>query len=673
MSKSFSQIASTMSLMLLALVVLGSVAKAQRPDVEITQPSRITDGILSRYELRQLLNQKTTDRNPLRQRQYQPLPATTIVDQRVSPAAWQQAETPAPAPAQPANPIPQAANPIPQAASPIPQPVSSRPEPALQVVEPYQKPEPVAEPTPQTATASVAEELDQTSSYFGPMPPEEMQTDWQKFDMLLESNVDELKNEITQHRSSIDESVGIDENAKTERLRHLEIADGATQQARQNNSSKADFQNQIREFEDAVARLRAEAKTPPVAAPIDGSVSIEVMQLTLRNLQAELDHEKSIKSKILKRIQQRDERRARIPDERIQSRHEVDELHEELLQKQSIGTEDIEILLSLRARELAASTNVQLLDQEAKWHDISQEKLPLEKSINQRKLQHLEEEITAWNGAIAQRKHTELEQQIIAARNNAYDAHPSLKAFSQETTELARARVELAEKIGALQKEKLKVSKQQDEVHDQFNNLETSLKKIGKEGSGDLLIDVHRTLIRPWEGMARIQVLKTELQHNRGTILKLRSEQESIADPATFIHDQLQITADIPIANTTLVAMAKEAVENHRQHLIALVGDIEDYEDSISEVLPLRKKLVEEIAATRELVDTHALWVQSADPLDVNVLAKSRQGATEFFDHNQWRELGTSVVSHIVRRPWECVLGTIGLIVAFVVGRKFQE
>ena len=167
-------------------------------------------------------------------------------------------------------------------------------------------------------------------------------------------------------------------------MKHLESAELASQKAAQNISQRNALQNQIVNFDSELDRLRQQTRTafePPETAT---NISIDQLQIQLRNLQAELDHEKTSLRKIQDRIGQRDKRMSAIPSERLKSRNEVNDFHEQLLKKQASGTSEIEELLSIRAQELVSSTKVQLLDDEAHWHDLSREKLPLQKSIHQR-------------------------------------------------------------------------------------------------------------------------------------------------------------------------------------------------------------------------------------------------------------------------------------------------
>ena len=634
------------TLLLTAMMLSTSeFSAAQESDVDVIAPTRITQDLITRSDLNRLMNQQPQDRNPLRQAQQQRLQQT---QERTLPPT-----------------VPQA---TPQTKRELPQLNQGT------FQDPNVQPASWQEEHPETTSVqeNQPQETQQSFGLIGPMPSFEMESHWGILDRLSETSIEDLQEVIAKRRSIVNSSITIDDESKKAIYEQIEIAETAIQQATSNIQSKADYQERMISLPADIERLRLAAKQTVEPTSADRTLPIESMQVTLRNLQTELDYENSNVKKIENQIQLRDKRMAAIPVERRQSRGHVTELHEELLQKQAQGTEAIEVLLALRARELEANTRIQQLDSEASWHDQSQEKLPLEKVIYQQKLQRLEKEVNVWNMAIANRQRSKLEEEIRLARQNAIDTHPALKEFSEETTKLAQARAKLADKTGALQNERLKVGKQETEVEDQYNRLEKSLREDGKAQSREQLIEVHRNLIRPYEGMARIQEIASEKTLTGGTITKLRAEYNKTNDPETFIREQLKIVRDEKVANTALIAMAEEAIETYRDQLTATIGDNEKYETLLNDLQQQREPLLKKIQETRELVDTHALWIQSADPFSVELITKSGQGAKEFFDYGQWRDLGDSIVNRVTHRPYECIVGMIGLLTAFVVGRRFK-
>ena len=420
--------------------------------------------------------------------------------------------------------------------------------------------------------------------------------------------------------------------------------------------------------------LRQDARKAIAPHAADSSLPIPEMQSTLKRLQAELEHSNSQTLKLQEQIQNRVLRMELIPTEMIELRDQANQIHEDILKKQAEGADDFLSILELRAREHAANAALQLREKEASWHEISQEELPLKKSIHQRRVQRLEMEIRDWNQAIAQTRKTELDRQIRIAKQKAIDADPSLREFSQKTTEVAETRKELAGKIASLENEKLKVSQQLGKVDEQSQELKQSLADLGKDDSRALLIEIHRNLTRPFEGMARIRNLKTERQEIKAAIRQLRNDQEQFNDPRTYISDVLKIRYDAIDKSTgiTFGAMAEESIAIHQQQLNELIKDSENYNNLINEVLPQRESLLQKINSTRELVDTHTLWVQSADVVGLDVLQKSRDGAVEFFNPTEWKSLGDSITNRVRKRPYESAVGIFGLMTAFLVGRRFK-
>ncbi len=630
---------------LAALASLTDSACAQEPIHGSVKRGGLTDGLISRTQLRSLINRAPNHDNPLRQPappRAQPnlLPTPTppltppqrIHDPQVAPMTWQQEVT-----------------------------AEERAE---------------ADDVDSNSDFQPAETSKEAAAPFmGPLPSPDLESQRETMGMLVDFSIEQLVLEIGHRRSRLDASLGIDDQLKNVRLKHLESAELASQKATQYISQRNSLQNQIANFDKELDRLRKQTRTVLEPPETDANISTDQLQIQLRNLQAELDHEKTGLRKVQDRIGQRDKRMSVIPAERLKSRNQVNDFHEQLLKKQVSGTSEIEELLSIRAQELLSSTKVQLLDDEAHWHDLSREKLPLQKSIHQRNIQRLEKIINDWNHQIAERKQSELELQIQMARQAAFETHPALREFSLETSRLAQSRVDLAEVSRQLQNEKLNIEKQQHGIQQQLQDLEKheeAFKNGGDSESNQTLIEAHRKLILPWETMARIGQLKRELLLNRGTKLALREQLDEVADPQQFIRQRLSITHDEPVANTTLIAMAEESIDNHRQQLLALVGEHEKVHSLINDIKSRREETLKNIESTRKLIDAYALWVRDAAPVNVDLLNESRLGAAEFFATDQWKKLGRSVVANVEQRPWRPTVGLLGLLTTFAIGRRFK-
>ena len=632
-----------------------STVKAQDSKVNFHEEPRITGDLLTRGELKRLITHSTSGNNPLRQSRDSSPPLERIIrDTSVSPATWQEPSFPS-APGSLLNQDPHSTD------AEVPK-VDKITTPKLNAENPT--------PAVQTTISDASE----TPEIFGPMPWEELVNSWQKWNLMTEGSVEDIEVEINQRQQEIESGPGIDVQADERRLRQLQMAREAVNKAKQSLAKKEEYGQKIKNFPNMITTLREKAKQPIEPRPVDSSLPINAMQSRLDQLQSELEHSNTQLLKAQEQIQNRDTRMGLIPTEILSAREKANELHNQILQKQAEGADSLIEVLVLRAQEIEANSEVQLREEEERWHELSFEALPLDKAIFNRLVQSLEKAISQWNDAIKRRRQHELEEQVRIARQKAIDAHPSLKELLEKTTNVAQSRQELAAKISALEDEKLKVSQQLSKVDTQHQNLEQSLANGGKDESRTELVEVHRNLIRPYEGMARVQKLKYELQQSKASIRQLRNEQEQVADSATYIRQSLHISDDEVVhqSGTSLFTMAEEAVSLHSEQLNNFIKDSEGYRGLLEGVLTNRKSLQEKIAVTRDLVDTNMLWVQSADPIGIDVLHDSSEGAREFFDLVEWARLGDSVVTRVRQRPYESATGIFGLIAAFVVGRKFR-
>jgi hypothetical protein len=507
---------------------------------------------------------------------------------------------------------------------------------------------------------------------YGPLPPPEMINRWQASDVVVQMSVDDLADQIQLKQKELENSITVDDDASKARLQQIASAANAIAAAKQNVSEEKNYQSQIAQLDTNMQSLSQQLDAPVDPLPVDTSLDVDAMQAVLKDLQVKLDEEESGKRRVQDRIEKRTERMEKIPVERIAQRQKMDQKHEEIQTHQAGGAEDLIELLVLRAAELQASTTIMLLDQEAKWHSLSRGLLPLQRDLHQKRIGRLKLETANWSNAINRRRQSDLETLIADTKRRVYQADPKLKALAERTAELAEARVELTEKIAEAGKEKTLVTNQFRKLETQRENLEKTI-GLGSGGSSEL-IRVHQTLTRPYEGMARLRKLRMEQQKARISLLQLRRELEQFSDVEKYISDELKILNDVKIekANTTLKAMAREAIEAQKEQIDELTGETEEYRDLLGGLIPQRESVLAEIKKTRTLVDKHALWTQSATPVGVEVLLKSRNGAEEFFAPSQWQALGQSVTNRITTRPYESVVGLLGLMIAFVVGRKLK-
>ncbi len=535
-----------------------------------------------------------------------------------------------------------------------------------------ESPAPLSVPQP-TPPLTQQPPVDAEPVFIGPMPSPEMEASWKISDSVLNMPIELLREELNKRKLAVESAANLDEETRNI---GLGVVGGALESiaiAQQNVTETSKLRRRIQTLDQQIADLEFQLKDASTVREADSSLTLEQMQIVLRDLETELDNENHESRKIEDSIQHRDERKAKIPSERVAFRKQLDDLHEKMVQRQSNGTEEYTSLLTLRAKELHASTASKLLEVESEWLELSQRLFPMQQDLHARIIVRLNREIEAWGVTLADRRRRELGEQIRVARQNASEAHPALRELVTQTADLAKVRAELAEMIKHSSTEKFEVQSLVHELESRHKELENAVVRVGSEGSSYLLIEAHHALVPPFESMARIRSIKQKLLNVKVDELKLRVARRPLADEERYISEVLMIKQDQVVANTTLKEMARESVVAHRRQVDELLHEYDDFINLLGESETARKNLLTQINTTRKYIDDRALWVQTADQVDLSVLLKSQQGAEAFFKLDHWRSVGASIGSHVVRRPYESVVGLFGMLGVFAVSRKLSQ
>ncbi len=541
--------------------------------------------------------------------------------------------------------------------------------PAAQAI----SPQPPTDLTPPAALPTPAETPPQQPTFLGPALIPEIEQSWQISDSVLNMRLDELRTELHARQQLVESSSNLSDQDKTARLNLIGSGLDSIGIASQNISDEARLRQRIQGIDQQLSSLEAQLAAPSSPRETDPALSLNRMQVLLRDLETSLDNENRLSRKIEGSVQHRHQRKSKIPAERIAFRKQLDELQSEMVLKQDNATEEFTALLALRAREIETSSAIALLETESEWFSVSQRLFPMQKDLHERTIDRLKIEIKRWGETIAARRHQILQDQIREAVVKARDAHPALRDLATSTAEITRIRVEISEKIKRVGAEKFKVTTLVHDLEIEQTELEKAVQRIGSEASSRWLIESHHTLIPPYESMARIRKIKEELLKTKVEELKLKQNRRPLVNENRFISEELGIVGDQPIANTTLKEMAKSTVVAHRKQIDELLREYDDYITVLGETEKARENLLAQISGTRKFIDERALWVQSADTVGLGVLLKSQEGARHFFDPIQWLALGTSIMSHVESKPYEPVLGLLGLLTVFGVGRKLKQ
>lgn len=361
-----------------------------------------------------------------------------------------------------------------------------------------------------------------------------------------------------------------------------------------------------------------------------------------------------------------------IPKDRAAARKRITEL-DKLLTNEELGEADTFTMIRLRAEELELEYRIESLESESKLYELENRLMPLNSDLLAREMKILNEEIESWNHAANQRQRMDLEEEARLARAKVLEAAPALRMLAERNAELTERRIKFSQQVRDATEEEIRVYEQLNQVRTQHENVEKSIiDQTLSQANGLLLVDIRRTMVRPFKSRQRIRQINRELRSIGLERIKINEQREPLSHPNEYVAELLAGVHSDSTSDEQLKVMALDIVESIRQQYDQLSADYHTYTDLLGKIVAEREELVGEIEATLEFVNRKSLWVRSAQPLGVEQIAKSRYAVSKFFSPAEWTQLMGALTQRCVNRPHESAAGLIGLVGLFIFSRRFK-
>ena len=486
--------------------------------------------------------------------------------------------------------------------------------------------------------------------------------------------VGDLLEEVQRQKKLIDASLSQDNSDEElkRRLRQMEESLAALRQAKK--FLKKDFaqRNGIKMFEADKKILQEKLsvdRKPQMPPP---GQSAEDLFAHLENLRADMDDLNSRLNDLNETELQHKVRLSDIPKDRATARKRITEIDKQLTNEE-LGEADTFAMIRLRAEELELEYRIESLESESKLYELENRLMPLNSDLLAREMKVLEQEIESWNHAANLRRRLDLEEEARLARAKVIEAAPALRILAERNAELTERRIKFSEQVRNATEEEIQVYELLNSVRSQHENVEKSfIDQTLSQANGMLLVDIRRTMVRPFKSRQRIRQINRELREISLERIKINEQREPLSHPNEFVAKMLQGARDGTDADEELSVMALEIVESIRTQYDQLSADHHTYTDLLGKILAEREELVREIEATLQFVNRKSLWVRSAQPLGVDQIGKSRYAVSKFFSPAQWTQLMGELTHRCVTRPHESAAGLIGLVSLFMFSRRFK-
>ena len=361
-----------------------------------------------------------------------------------------------------------------------------------------------------------------------------------------------------------------------------------------------------------------------------------------------------------------------IPKDRATARKRITEINKQLTNEE-LGEADTFVMIRLRAEELELEYRIESLKSESKLYELENRLMPLDSDLLAREMKVLEQEIETWNHAANRRRRLDLEEEARLAQTQVIEAAPALRILAQRNAELTKRRIKFSEQVRHATEEEIQVYELLNKVRNQHENVEKSvIDETLSQANGLLLVDIRRTMVRPFKSRQRIRQINRELREIGLERIKLNEQREPLSHPNEYVAEILKGVHSDATSDEELSMMALEIVESIRTQYDQLSADHHTYTDLLGKIVAESEELVREIEATLQFVNRKSLWVRSAQPLGVDQIAKSRYAISKFFSPAQWTQLMAELTHRCVNSPHESAAGLIGLVSLFMFSRRFK-
>lgn len=492
-------------------------------------------------------------------------------------------------------------------------------------------------------------------------------------------SVASLLEEIERQKQSLKNEDQTDEATRNSRLELLANAHSALLKAESNRAKKEDYESQLKEYPALIQQIKTAMSESVSGEPLDltDSTTLAALQPELQNLQRELAGKKEQFINLQAEHDAFGNRVTEIPGIRAATSKQLVEVKDNLLTI-SDSTEDIDAhigWLLQNARKIAFETQLSTLDAESRRQELAGEILPLKRDQCSRDIKRLEARIIEYETAVADLRRIELQKQSQQARLEAINAHPALKDIATRNEKLTKLREVITVQIEKAKDELSEVDGLVESLADTQQDLENKIQRAGgvTDSNGVMLVESRRSLVSPFESLARIKELQLELRTLNIALISLEEERESLADPAAFVESELKGVSDQVVHGHPLSEMAIKFVQTKREYLDALIKNYNQYRGLLTELDVSRNKLISQINELSNYIDTKALWVRNVEPIAISDLSHSSTAVKEFFAPDGWTDVRQQIVSRVKSKPHEFGLGMTGLVVLMVFTRRLKK
>ena len=456
-----------------------------------------------------------------------------------------------------------------------------------------------------------------------------------------------------------------------------------------------------KELEDNLKKQKAdpakEKNSKPEWLPSDRGESLEQLQKALEEQQAILQDSIDSRSKIREQLSARDQRVAELPGllrERVKEENETKKLIDELKAKAEESlSRSLEILL-LDARLLSLEISEKSLELDNRRQEQMGQILPLKLEEVTLRIKRLDDELANLSKRSDKLRDRKIQEREDAARKilkdlnkNVTQSTPMLKELAEFNVGLVGDKKELAKKSDLLENELSNVRQLQEELDQSHEQIKSQIETLGPTASGIRLVEHRRSLISTGKSQNRLLELVEQMQLNQTKKLLVKERRDQLVLGDDFKLDVLaavekQVEEDLgkQVLSPELatkqremaVNVADQLLETQKKYTTDLVDVFEKHISRLTELDRAHRDLIDKVQEVKAFSDKNALWVRSAEPIELGDLKLCQAGLRSVLVSDQWGRLAKHASENFQKHTYHA--GLLALVIGslLVVRRRLR-
>lgn len=306
------------------------------------------------------------------------------------------------------------------------------------------------------------------------------------------------------------------------------------------------------------------------------------------------------------------------------------------------------------ARRAALKDQIQSLQGEAAYLEATRELVPLARDAAAAQLAPLKKDVERLSRLVKSKRDDDITRRLKENRRESALAHPAVKSVLEANTELTEERQKLAERKEKLEKLLAENRALQEDWQTKIQRTKEKIDAVGLWVDIALeLRDQRRKLPDPYTYRSKPRARQDDVREVQYRRLVLSDTSSDLAD----VDDEVQQTLEgvqWPLAEgeaQEVAFAAEEAYEAQRQEVRDLLGDYDDYYETLTELNAVQRQIAEQSQDYANFVDERILWIESTEPVHEETPARWRESLVRWTNAEGWKSIGRVAWGDVKKYP----------------------